>query len=96
MHLLLLLLSYIAVEHSTDMANNSAAVAVTMERTPSAATEIKKVFIHPPSAKRIMLPDGRYLAYKEQGVPADRARFAVIMPHTFLSSRLAGTLIVKT
>ncbi|EOY33100.1 Alpha/beta-Hydrolases superfamily protein [Theobroma cacao] len=50
----------------------------------------KKVYIHPPSADRIMLPDGRYMAYREQGLPADRARFTMIIPHSFLSSRLAG------
>ena len=50
----------------------------------------KKVSIHPPCADRIMLSDGRYMAYREQGVPADRARFSMITPHSFLSSRLAG------
>ncbi|KAI4382338.1 hypothetical protein MLD38_008314 [Melastoma candidum] len=50
----------------------------------------KKVSIHPPSAARILLPDGRYLAYREQGVPMDKARFTIIFPHPFLSSRLAG------
>lgn len=56
---------------------------------------IKKVYIHPPSADLIVLPDGRYMAYKEQGVPADRARFSMIAPHSFLSSRLAGIPGVK-
>jgi hypothetical protein len=37
-----------------------------------------------------VLPDGRYMAYKEQGVSAERARFSMLAPHTFLSSRLAG------
>lgn len=61
------------------------------ETTPSSpAPEIKKIHIHPPSAARVMLPDGRFMAYKEQGVPADRARFSIIAPHSFLSSRLAG------
>ncbi|KAF8395228.1 hypothetical protein HHK36_019170 [Tetracentron sinense] len=50
----------------------------------------KKVLIHPPSASRILLPDGRNMAYHEQGVPADKARFSLIVPHPFLSSRLAG------
>ncbi|MBA0578851.1 hypothetical protein Gorai_021122 [Gossypium raimondii] len=50
----------------------------------------KNVYIHPPSADRIILPDGRYMAYREQGVPADRARFSIIIPHSFLSSRLSG------
>ncbi|KAF8397641.1 hypothetical protein HHK36_016561 [Tetracentron sinense] len=51
---------------------------------------LKKVSIHPPSASRLLLPDGRHMAYYEQGVPADRARFSLIAPHSFLSSRLAG------
>lgn len=50
----------------------------------------KKLIIGPPSADRIQLPDGRHLAYEEQGVSADRARFSLIAPHSFLSSRLAG------
>lgn len=50
----------------------------------------KKLYIHPPSAARIQLPDGRYMAYHEQGVPAETARFSLIAPHSFLSSRLAG------
>jgi hypothetical protein len=50
----------------------------------------KKLYIGPPSAKTIQLPDGRHLAYKEQGVTADRARFSLIAPHSFLSSRLAS------
>ncbi|XP_052150141.1 uncharacterized protein LOC127768573 [Oryza glaberrima] len=49
----------------------------------------KKLYIGLPSAKTIQLPDGRHLAYKEQGVTADRARFSLIAPHSFLSSRLA-------
>lgn len=51
---------------------------------------MRKVKIHPPSATLIVLPDGRQLAYQEQGVLADRARLSVIAPHSFLSSRLAG------
>ncbi|KAG8063869.1 hypothetical protein GUJ93_ZPchr0003g18565 [Zizania palustris] len=50
----------------------------------------KKLFISPPSAKTVQLPDGRHLAYVEQGVSAERARFSLIAPHSFLSSRLAG------
>ncbi|KAL9664691.1 hypothetical protein QQ045_020096 [Rhodiola kirilowii] len=50
---------------------------------------VKKVLIHPPSASRVLLPDGRYLAYLERGVPVNQARFSVISPHGFLSSRLA-------
>lgn len=51
---------------------------------------IKKLYIHPANATRILLPDGRHLAYQEQGVPADSARFSMIATHSFLSSRLAG------
>ncbi|KAL9669231.1 hypothetical protein QQ045_006774 [Rhodiola kirilowii] len=50
---------------------------------------VKKVLIHPPSASRVLLPDCRYLAYLERGVPVNQARFSVISPHGFLSSRLA-------
>ncbi|KAL5565505.1 hypothetical protein UlMin_028669 [Ulmus minor] len=68
-----------------------AVLSFTLERTtPTPIPEVKKVYICPPSADRIVLPDGRYMAYKEQGVRADRARFSVIAPHAFLSSRLAG------
>lgn len=56
---------------------------------------MKKVLIHPPSASRVLLPDGRYIAYQELGVSADRARFSLIAPHSFLSSRLAGIPGVK-
>lgn len=54
---------------------------------------VKKVYIHPPNASRILLPDGRHLAYHQQGVPAEQARFSVIAPHSFLSSRLAGIVL---
>ncbi|KAL6199980.1 hypothetical protein ACLB2K_029762 [Fragaria x ananassa] len=66
------------------------ALIVNMETTPATPDVVKKVYIHPPSAARVMLPDGRYIAYKEQGVPADNARFSIISSHAFLSSRLAG------
>ncbi|XVE76226.1 hypothetical protein DITRI_Ditri12bG0156000 [Diplodiscus trichospermus] len=56
----------------------------------------KKVRVHPPSASRIQLPDGRHLAYRDIGVAADKARFSLIAPHSFLSSRLAGLPGVKT
>lgn len=71
-----------------------AAVFMNFEHDPSADSTItltKRVFVHPPSATRIVLPDGRYMAYKQQGVRADKARFSMIAPHTFLSSRLAGS-----
>ncbi|KAJ3699492.1 hypothetical protein LUZ61_003197 [Rhynchospora tenuis] len=50
----------------------------------------RKMYIAPPSATRIQLPDGRHIAYLQQGVPPELARFNMIMPHSFLSSRLAG------
>lgn len=78
------------------MAHNFAVLRVTTEYSPPSMAptpEVKKVYIHPPSADRILLPDGRFIAYKERGVAADRARFSVIAPHAFLSSRLAGFLI---
>lgn len=56
------------------------------------APAVKKVLVHPPSASRIQLPDGRHLAYLEIGAPADKARFSLMAPHSFLSSRLAGKL----
>ncbi|PIA43627.1 hypothetical protein AQUCO_01900197v1 [Aquilegia coerulea] len=55
----------------------------------------KKVHIHPPSATLVQLPDGRHMAYHEQGVPADRARFSLVSPHSFLSSRFAGIPGIK-
>lgn len=58
-------------------------------------TSVKKVTLHPASAARIMLPDGRYMAYQEIGIPADTARYSVIVPHGFLSSRFAGILGIK-
>ncbi|XP_028551921.1 uncharacterized protein LOC110100829 [Dendrobium catenatum] len=55
----------------------------------------KKLYIHPPSASLIQLPDGRVMAYQEQGVSVERARFTMISPHSFLSSRLAGIPGIK-
>ncbi|KAK4776074.1 hypothetical protein SAY87_024035 [Trapa incisa] len=56
---------------------------------------LKKVQMHPPIATRIMLPDGRHIAYDQHGVPADRARHTIIMPHPMLFSRLTGIPGVK-
>lgn len=53
-----------------------------------------KPFIHPPNSTHVLLPDGRHLAYQDQGVSAEKARFSIIAPHAFLSSRLAGTNIL--
>ncbi|GAB2272364.1 hypothetical protein Dimus_007189 [Dionaea muscipula] len=51
---------------------------------------VKKIQIHPPSATLLLLPDGRHIAYHERGVPANKARYTIISPHAFLSSRLSG------
>ncbi|KAE9616654.1 putative alpha/Beta hydrolase [Lupinus albus] len=73
-----------------------AVLYVNFEHDPSTTTSpMKQVFVHPPSADRFVLPDGRYMAYKEQGVSADKARFSIIAPHAFLSSRFAGIPGVK-
>lgn len=66
------------------------ALYANFERDAYAAAPVKHVFVHPPSATCVVLPDGRYMAYKEQGVSSHKARFSVIAPHSFLSSRLAG------
>ncbi|XP_042416417.1 uncharacterized protein LOC122005448 [Zingiber officinale] len=55
----------------------------------------KKLYVSPPSASHIQLLDGRHIAYQEKGVPAERARFSMIAPHSFLSSRLAGIPGIK-
>ncbi|KAJ0094087.1 hypothetical protein Patl1_16146 [Pistacia atlantica] len=57
-------------------------LCVTIESNTSATPLIKKVFLHSASADRILLPDGRYMAYRVPGVPVDRARFSIIVPHT--------------
>uniref|UniRef100_A0A9I9CW91 AB hydrolase-1 domain-containing protein n=1 Tax=Cucumis melo TaxID=3656 RepID=A0A9I9CW91_CUCME len=41
----------------------------------------------PITAPRIKLRDGRYLAYKEQGVPKDSAKYKIIYVHSFRSCR---------
>ncbi|KAH9626848.1 hypothetical protein KSS87_020489 [Heliosperma pusillum] len=56
---------------------------------------VKQMVIHPTSASTILLPDGRRIAYHEQGVVRDRARYTLIAPHAFLSSRLAGIPGIK-
>ncbi|KAK3011767.1 hypothetical protein RJ639_012433 [Escallonia herrerae] len=91
-----LVVLFLAVaEHLTHILNCIAAILVNTEiDTTSPVT--KKLCIHPPNATRILLPDGRHLAYQEQGVPADRARYTMIAPHSFLSSRLAGIPGIKT
>ncbi|XP_030449894.1 uncharacterized protein LOC115672265 [Syzygium oleosum] len=71
-----------------------AALSVNMTND-SFAPHVKKVQKHPSSAIRVQLPDGRHIAYGEQGVPADRARFTIVIPHSFLFSRLAGIPGIK-
>ncbi|KAK4801071.1 hypothetical protein SAY86_021558 [Trapa natans] len=56
---------------------------------------LKKVQVHPPIATHIMLPDGRRIAYDQHGVPADRARHTIIIPHPMLFSRFTGIPGVK-
>ena len=66
--------------------------AISVDPYHDAQTEVVKVRTHPPSASRMLLPDGRYMAYHDQGVSADRARFSLVAPHSLLSSRLAGKI----
>lgn len=42
-------------------------------------------------ADKIQLPDGRHIAYSEQGVSREIARHNILVIHGFLASRLAGT-----
>ncbi|GAV82277.1 Abhydrolase_6 domain-containing protein [Cephalotus follicularis] len=72
------------------------AVLIVNSNHDSLVPPIKKMRIHPPSASRIQLPDGRSMAYHELGVPANRARFSLFVPHSFLSSRLAGIPGIKS
>lgn len=41
-------------------------------------------------APKIQLPDGRHIAYEEQGVSRDVAKRNILVLHGFLSCRLAG------
>ncbi|KAL0418175.1 UNVERIFIED_CONTAM: hypothetical protein Sradi_1231000 [Sesamum radiatum] len=67
-----------------------ALAALIVNITETTTPLVKKMKVHPTNASLILLPDGRRLAYQEQGVPADQARYSMIAPHSFLSSRLAG------
>lgn len=78
-----------AIKHLTDSGELYAVLIVTSESDITAPV-IRKLHIYPPNASRILLPDGRHLAYQEQGVPSERARFTLVASHSFLSSRLAG------
>lgn len=66
-----------------------AALCITTEHN-TLVRQVKRVQMHPPSASHVLLPDGRRLAYQEQGVPTKTSRISLIAPHSFLSSRLAG------
>lgn len=50
----------------------------------------------PITAPRIKLKDGRYLAYKEHGVPRDKAKYKIVFVHGFGGCRhdvpIAATL----
>lgn len=64
--------------------------AIRVDPSREAVAPMMKVRKHPPSASRVQLPDGRFMAYHEQGVSSETARFSIVAPHSFLSSRLAG------
>lgn len=71
------------------------AVLIVTSESDTTAPLIQKLHINPPNATRILLPDGRHLAYQEQGVPSERARITLVASHSFLSSRLAGIPGIK-
>lgn len=73
-----------------------ALAAIIIDPNHETLPKVMKVRMHPPNASRILLPDGRYMAYHDQGVAARRARFSLVAPHSFQSSRLAGIPGVKT
>lgn len=45
------------------------------------------------SSSRIRLKDGRYLAYKERGVPKEKARYKIIIVHGLGSSKEMNFLV---
>jgi len=71
---------------------NKLFAAISVDSNHQTSTKAAMVRMHPPIASRILLPDGRYMAYQNQGVPPGRARFSLVAPHSFLSSRLAGKI----
>lgn len=71
------------------------AVLIVTSESDTTTQLIQKLHIYPPNATRILLPDGRHLAYQEQGVSYETARFTLIASHSFLSSRLAGIPGIK-
>jgi len=42
-------------------------------------------------AEKIQLPNGRHIAYVEQGASKEEAKYHVLLAHDILSSRLQGT-----
>ncbi|KAL8092319.1 hypothetical protein AgCh_034571 [Apium graveolens] len=70
--------------------------AIYVKREGDSSPLMIKPFIHPPNSTHVLLPDGRHLAYQEQGVSAEKARFSIIAPHAFFSSRLAGIPGIKS
>lgn len=73
------------------VADTEKSAALIANAYQSTSPSVKKMKTHPASASLVLLPDGRHLAYQEKGVSADQARYTMIVPHSFLSSRLAGT-----
>ncbi|KAL9995766.1 putative alpha/beta hydrolase-1 [Helianthus debilis subsp. tardiflorus] len=71
------------------------AVLIVTSESDAPVPMIQKLHIYPGNATRILLPDGRHLAYHEQGVSSDRARYTIVTSHSFLSSRLAGIPGIK-
>ncbi|KAH9317153.1 hypothetical protein KI387_018922, partial [Taxus chinensis] len=49
----------------------------------------------PVIAPRVQLQDGRHLAYKEHGVPKERAKYKIIMMHGFLGSKNDSLYVSK-
>ena len=49
----------------------------------------------PVTAPRITLSDGRHLAYKEHGVPKDKAKYKMVFVHGFQSCRHDAVIATK-
>eukprot|EP00252_Welwitschia_mirabilis_P001051 TRINITY_DN11019_c0_g1_i1.p1 TRINITY_DN11019_c0_g1~~TRINITY_DN11019_c0_g1_i1.p1 ORF type:complete len:540 (+),score=95.47 TRINITY_DN11019_c0_g1_i1:73-1692(+) len=67
-------------------------IGMSKEDLPAKSSEVLSLAI---TAERIQLPDGRYVAYREEGMPASLAKHSMLVIHSFLSSRLAGIPGVK-
>jgi hypothetical protein len=63
--------------------------------TKQHAPDNKEVYSLSITADRIQLPDGRYIAYREEGVSASLARHSILVIHSFVSSRLAGNIFER-